>query len=74
MSEEKSWLPFEVHGISVEAPVPGFSKSYAVYGHSGNAMSPLFYIKRPKWIKDDSCWQQIIKSIHLSIPSGTKIK
>lgn len=31
------------------------------------ATAPLFYIQRPKWIKDDKSWERIVKSIRLDL-------
>ena len=54
---------------------PNFmTKQNHVLGCSGNKCAPLFYIQRPKWIKDDVVWEKICKSIKLELEQGIEIK
>jgi hypothetical protein len=45
-----------------------------VWGQDGNITAPLFCMQRPKWIKDDACWEKIVTSVKLNLPSETEIK
>lgn len=38
-----------------------------------DSTSPLAYLIRPKWIKDDASWEKIVNSIKLDFPSETDI-
>jgi hypothetical protein len=52
---------------SVWGPVKGICKQSAVWVHESNTSAPLFYIGRPKWIKDDNVWQAIVDSIQIDL-------
>ena len=41
----------------------GLSKSPSVWAESGSYLVPLFYLRRPKWIKKDSDWAVIVKNV-----------
>lgn len=43
------------------------------YGDVENYVAPILYIRRPKWIKDDGVWEQIVQSIRLDLPAGLEI-
>lgn len=40
----------------------------------GCSYSPLVYFQRPRWIKDDAVWEEICKSLRLTLPQGFEIK
>lgn len=40
-----------------------FSKSPSVWGQSGSIILPLLYLRRPKWIKNDSEWEFIVNKV-----------
>lgn len=52
---------------SVSGPIKGLCKQSAVWITEGNVSAPLFYIARPKWIKDDEAWKEIVKSIKIDL-------
>ncbi len=65
----------KVDSYSVELmPTPGLWKRPCVLAHEGNKAAPLFYLQRPKWIKDDADWSRIVRSIELRLPGGFEIK
>ena len=39
-----------------------------------NAMYPIAYLQRPKWIEDDAAGEAIVKSIRIELPVGFEIK
>lgn len=49
----------------------GLCKSPSVWIQSGNCLAPLFYLRRPKWIKQDSDWAFIVENVldKFSLPS-----
>jgi hypothetical protein len=61
---------FILTGYSVEA----IEGSLAIWGHSSSCISPLVYLRRPKWIKDDACWDGIVKSIMMSLRPNTAVR
>lgn len=61
---------FILTGYSVEA----IEGSLAIWGHSSFCISPLVYLRRPKWIKDDACWADIVKSIMMSLRPNTAVR
>jgi len=60
---------------SICRPVEGLCKSWAIWGggEKNGSASPLAYLTRPKWIKDDASWEKIVNSIKLDLPSETDI-
>jgi hypothetical protein len=60
---------FILTGYSVEA----IEGSLAIWGHSDSCVSPLVYLRRPKWIKSDDCWADIVKSIVISMKPNTAV-
>jgi len=66
----------KLKSYSIGEPIQGICKQYAVWGHDAdnNSISPLFYIQRPKWIKDDMVWEQITKAVKVELPIGLEIK
>ena len=62
-----------IEKYSTSGPIKGICKQSAVWGHEGNSLVPLIYIQRPKWIKDDAVWSQIVESIRLDLPTGMEI-
>jgi hypothetical protein len=72
MSE--SIQPFIAESYSICQGLGSTPSSWGAWASSGNHASPLFYIRRPKWIKDDACWKKIVKSIKITLLAGTEIK
>lgn len=66
-------MKFKPEEYSICEPVKGICKSHGIWGMTGNTMYPLIYFRRPKWITDDKCWNQIVKSISLDLPSDIEI-
>lgn len=58
----------QLKSCSVDGPVKGLCKQYAVWGHNGVGACPLIFLQRPKWIKDDGVWQKIVDSVKLDLP------
>ena len=58
----------------IEKGVTGLCKQHAIWGRDGNACAPLVYLQRPKWIKDDAVWEQLVNSIQLKFPKGKEVK
>jgi hypothetical protein len=52
------------------------SKQWSIMGKEAhkNAYSPLVYLQRPKWIKDDVVWQKICESIQIKLPKNFEVK
>ena len=65
---------FKPSHYEVSGPISGICKSWGVWGQDGNITAPLFCMQRPKWIKDDACWEKIVTSVKLNLPSETEIK
>lgn len=61
---------------SVEPPIEGLTKRWAIWGHDAekNSMAPLVYLERPKWIKDDSAWEKIVRGIELNLKMMAEIR
>lgn len=57
-------------------PEKGICKQWSIWGSDldKNSVSPLIYLQRPKWIKDDEVWEKIVLSIKLELPVGMEIK
>ena len=58
-------------------PMQGLNKQHCIYGRGAkpdNVYTPLVYFQRPKWIKDDACWEKIVSSIRLQLPNGFEVK
>lgn len=54
-------------------PVSGICKQHAIWGREGSISSPLVYLQRPKWIKDDAAWEKIVESVRLNLPRGFEV-
>jgi len=54
-------------------PIQNLCKQSAVWGCEGNTSWPLFYMQRPKWIKDDKAWAQIVDSVRLALPCNFEV-
>lgn len=63
----------KVEKIEICGPVNGLWKSHAICIQEGNSSAPIMYISRPKWIKDETKWKEIVNSLQLSIKAGTEI-
>jgi hypothetical protein len=71
MTEQPNTLrAFIPNSYSVEA----INGSLAIWGHSEHCVSPLAYLRRPKWIKDDASWEKIVKSVRFSLDTQTIIE
>lgn len=56
-------------------PTFGTYKQHAVWGSGeGAACSPLVFLQRPKWIKDDAVWRKIVDAVSLNLPRGFEVK
>jgi hypothetical protein len=66
----------KVSHYSIAGPWPGVCKQYSIMAREAksNGYSALVYLQRPKWIKDDACWQKIVDSIHLNLPKDYEVK
>lgn len=50
-------------------------KQYSIWGSSEpNTNSILIYLQRPRWIKDDTVWESIVKGIRLELPMDFEVK
>lgn len=60
---------------SICRPIEGSRGAWAIWGscEEDGSTSPLVYLTRPKWIKDDASWEKIVNSIKLSLPADTQI-
>lgn len=58
----------------LEPPMHGLWKQNAIVGREGYSIAPLIYLQRPKWIKDDDCWNKIINSVTIKLPKGYEVK
>lgn len=58
---------------SIGSPVSGVCKQHAILATEGCTTSPIVYLQRPKWIKDDAAWERIVKSIRLDLPNGFNV-
>lgn len=58
----------------ISGPVKGLWKQSAIVGSSGVYSSPLVYLQRPKWIKDDEVWKKIVESIQLNLPVDLEVR
>ena len=52
---------------SVNGPINGICKQHAVWVNSGSVSAPLIYLQRPKWIKNDEVWNEIVKSVRIDL-------
>ena len=51
------------------------SKQYSIWGQfQSNCISPLIYLQRPKWIKDDEVWKQVCESVKIELPENFEVK
>lgn len=58
----------EVKSYSVCPPVKGITKQWAVWlNYNKASTTPLIYLQRPKYIKDDAVWEKIVESVRLEI-------
>lgn len=57
-------------------PWKGIAKQHHILGREDhtNVYWPLVYLQRPKWIKDDDCWQKIVDSVRLQLPKNFEVK
>lgn len=63
-----------LEGYCVVPPIKGMSKYPVVMGKSGDTNFPLLYLQRPKWIKSDSMWQEIVNSVRLELPGDFDLR
>jgi len=64
----------KIESYSHSEPIEGLCKQHAIWIYEGCVTAPLIYLQRPKWIKDDSVWEQIIQSVFLSLPIDFEVK
>lgn len=59
-----------------EGPIKGVCKQYAIWARESgtSGYSPLAFLQRPKWIKDDEAWHKIVCAIKLNLPKGYEVK
>ena len=67
-------MKMKIESYSVDAPISGICKQYGVWAQEGNAVAPLIYFQRPKWIKDDAAWKKLVESVRLGLPQGFEVK
>jgi len=60
----------------IDGPAKGLYKQNCIIARDDAKMgySPIVYLQRPKWIKDDSCWKKIVESIQLKLPKNFEVK
>lgn len=63
----------KIKSYSVNGPVLPIVKQHAIWVDGGEGLYPLVYFQRPKWLKDDAKWLQIMKSIKLELPAGFEV-
>lgn len=63
----------KIDSYSVNRPLSGICRQYAVWANSGNTTWPLVYLQRPKWIVDDKVWEKITRAIRIDLPEGFEI-
>jgi hypothetical protein len=65
----------KIKSYSICEPSP-LSKQWMILANDAdsNVSYPLFYIQRPKHIKDDACWTEICKSIVIRLPIEYEVK
>lgn len=67
----------KVTHYATSGPTPGLRKQSCILGRGAkpdNVYTPLVYFQRPKWIKDDACWDKIVQSIRLQLPRDFEVK
>ena len=69
-------IEVKVSHYVLSGPWKGVTKQHCLMGREerGNGYSPLVYLQRPKWIKDDDCWDKIVNSIRLNLPTNYEVK
>ena len=59
----------KIRRYSLGGPQIGLVKQNAIWVSGKNIGTyPLVYFQRPKWIKDDACWEKICKAVKLQLP------
>ncbi len=58
----------------ISGPVDGLCKSHGLWISKGNGMTPLIYVQKPKWVKDEEMWRRIVASVSIELPLGVEIK
>ena len=58
----------------VTGPINGVCKQSAIWIKDVCCISPLVYLQRPKWIKDDAIWNEIVSSVRINLPVGKEVK
>ena len=66
----------KLKSYSVCGPMLPQIKQHHILGAAAdeNAMYPIAYLQRPKWIEDDAAGEAIVKSIRIELPVGFEIK
>lgn len=64
----------KIDSYSISGPISGICKQHAMWAQEGSVTSPLIYFQRPAWIKDDSVWLKLVKSIKLEVQHGFEVK
>ena len=66
----------KVSSYSLSKPHKGIGKQYSIIAREArnNSYYTLIYLKRPKWIEDDECWEKICKSVELNLAHGFEVK
>ena len=65
----------KIKTYSICNPVKGICKQHSIMveDETQNFIAPLIYLQRPKWIKDDECWEKIVQSVRITLPQGEEI-
>lgn len=65
----------KIKNYSISKPITGICKQYSitVEDETLNFIAPLIYLQRPKWIKNDVCWEKIVQSVRITLPQGEEI-
>ena len=52
---------------TIEKPIKGICKQYALWVTEGSKMYPLVYFQKPKWVSQER-WVEIMGSMRISLP------
>ena len=58
----------KIKSYSVEGPIVGLVKQFAVWGEEGSCSAPLIYLQRPNWITNDAQWLTVVNSVRMVLP------
>lgn len=65
-------MPMNIEKYYVDGPIKGICKSHAIWGQDGGRISPVAYLRKPKYVTDEQ-WVEIVAAIKLELPVGFEI-